>query len=255
MDQKLVSIILVLVVAVVIGGLWYVAQSDEFAPVACTMEAKICPDGSSVGRQGPDCEFAVCPANSARGAVTGTDVANRVVVIRAADGQTYNLNLQPNTTIRDRNDVTLDVDVFLSQVKAGDELKVTGVFDSSNQIIPDVIELIATDVGGDTQGMIAARIDQGASAMDIKIVPRQVLEDSRCPVDVVCVQAGTVRLRAVVTNDGAEESTIFTLNQTIAFGNHDVALVLVEPSRRATVNIAPGEYLFHFAVSQQPQSI
>jgi putative hemolysin len=30
-------------------------------PVACTMEAKICPDGSSVGRQGPECEFAPCP--------------------------------------------------------------------------------------------------------------------------------------------------------------------------------------------------
>lgn len=30
-------------------------------PVACTMEAKICPDGSSVGRSGPKCEFAACP--------------------------------------------------------------------------------------------------------------------------------------------------------------------------------------------------
>lgn len=28
---------------------------------ACTLEAKICPDGSSVGRTGPNCEFAVCP--------------------------------------------------------------------------------------------------------------------------------------------------------------------------------------------------
>ena len=29
--------------------------------VVCTMEAKICPDGSSVGRVGPNCEFAPCP--------------------------------------------------------------------------------------------------------------------------------------------------------------------------------------------------
>lgn len=28
----------------------------------CTMEAKICPDGSSVGRTGANCEFAECPA-------------------------------------------------------------------------------------------------------------------------------------------------------------------------------------------------
>jgi hypothetical protein len=31
-------------------------------PVACTMEAKLCPDGSAVGRSGPNCEFAPCPA-------------------------------------------------------------------------------------------------------------------------------------------------------------------------------------------------
>jgi hypothetical protein len=29
--------------------------------VACTMDAKICPDGSAVGRAGPNCEFAECP--------------------------------------------------------------------------------------------------------------------------------------------------------------------------------------------------
>lgn len=27
---------------------------------ACTMEAKICPDGTSVGREGPSCEFSAC---------------------------------------------------------------------------------------------------------------------------------------------------------------------------------------------------
>lgn len=29
--------------------------------VMCTMDAKMCPDGSFVGRQGPNCEFAACP--------------------------------------------------------------------------------------------------------------------------------------------------------------------------------------------------
>ena len=31
------------------------------SPVACTQEAKQCPDGSFVGRTGPNCEFAKCP--------------------------------------------------------------------------------------------------------------------------------------------------------------------------------------------------
>lgn len=29
--------------------------------IACTMEAKLCPDGSYVGRTGPKCEFTPCP--------------------------------------------------------------------------------------------------------------------------------------------------------------------------------------------------
>jgi len=37
-------------------------NSQTVIPVACTMEAKLCPDGSSVGRTGPKCEFAPCPA-------------------------------------------------------------------------------------------------------------------------------------------------------------------------------------------------
>ena len=31
-------------------------------PRACSAEAKICPNGSAVGRTGPNCEFALCPA-------------------------------------------------------------------------------------------------------------------------------------------------------------------------------------------------
>lgn len=40
------------------------AGSDDPAqPVACTMDAKMCPDGSYVGRVGPNCEFAPCPGS------------------------------------------------------------------------------------------------------------------------------------------------------------------------------------------------
>lgn len=36
-------------------------SGDSDNGIACTMEAKQCPDGSYVGRVGPDCEFAPCP--------------------------------------------------------------------------------------------------------------------------------------------------------------------------------------------------
>ena len=34
---------------------------EPHEPVMCTMDAKLCPDGSYVSRQGPHCEFAPCP--------------------------------------------------------------------------------------------------------------------------------------------------------------------------------------------------
>jgi hypothetical protein len=37
-------------------------EKIDSSPVACTLEAKICPDGSAVGRSGPKCEFAACPS-------------------------------------------------------------------------------------------------------------------------------------------------------------------------------------------------
>lgn len=39
------------------------SQTPSLSPsgVACTMEVKICPDGTSVGRMPPNCEFTECP--------------------------------------------------------------------------------------------------------------------------------------------------------------------------------------------------
>lgn len=40
---------------------YLISSGDEIN--ACTEEAKICPDGSSVVRMGPNCEFSPCPKN------------------------------------------------------------------------------------------------------------------------------------------------------------------------------------------------
>lgn len=61
MKKFLIGLVLVLVI-VIIGLVVYSQQPKVVQPVACTEEAKLCPDGvTSVGRQGPNCEFALCP--------------------------------------------------------------------------------------------------------------------------------------------------------------------------------------------------
>lgn len=42
------------------------ASAPDTPSSGCTEEAKVCPDGSSVGREGPDCEFAACPGEATK---------------------------------------------------------------------------------------------------------------------------------------------------------------------------------------------
>ena len=46
-------------IAFLVGG--FILGNKNSIKTACTLEAKICPDGSSFGRTGPKCEFAACP--------------------------------------------------------------------------------------------------------------------------------------------------------------------------------------------------
>lgn len=65
-------VIFALLIAGLVGAYTFGKKNMTPAPtptpeaVACTMEAKLCPDGvTSVGRQGPKCEFAACPTTTA----------------------------------------------------------------------------------------------------------------------------------------------------------------------------------------------
>lgn len=64
--KKVIFIIIALILIIIAGFLlWYrfinPKNITSIKPMACTQEAKICPDGSSVSRTGPNCEFAPCP--------------------------------------------------------------------------------------------------------------------------------------------------------------------------------------------------
>jgi len=62
MKKFLIGLVIVFVI-VAIGLVVYYQQ--KMSVTACTKEAKVCPDGSAVGRQGPNCEFAECPVAQA----------------------------------------------------------------------------------------------------------------------------------------------------------------------------------------------
>ncbi|MEK7601421.1 MAG: peptidoglycan-binding protein [Patescibacteria group bacterium] len=47
--------------------------------IACTMEAKICPDGTAVGRTGANCEFAACPGTGVKSLPPICPIFNRTL--------------------------------------------------------------------------------------------------------------------------------------------------------------------------------
>ncbi len=132
-------------------------------PVACTMEAKVCPDGSYVGRSGPKCEFAACPE------------------------------------------------------AAGDTIPSVGL---------------------------------GATVQieSIRITPLSVVEDSRCPSDVVCIQAGTVRVSVRLDTEGQQTTTTLKLNEKASFAGRTVQLIKVLPEKNSKTSTEPSDYRFTFNV-------
>ena len=69
MMQNKNFILVFVIVVFIFGGLLYIYNPDpveyenpkNIEPIACTMDAKLCPDGSYVGRIPPDCQFEACP--------------------------------------------------------------------------------------------------------------------------------------------------------------------------------------------------
>ena len=126
MSKSLYILLALLVLAAGLGGvLYYTNKSNSISKppggVACTMEAKLCPDGSAVGRFGPNCEFAPCPNAPETGIIKGKvevgpicpvervgvpcpvppeAYTSREVVLYAADGTTVikRMNFAPDGT-------------------------------------------------------------------------------------------------------------------------------------------------------------
>jgi len=78
------KIIIFILSVLTLGGIFiyfYRPYSDTTnQAVVCTMDAKLCPDGSYVGRTGPKCEFSECPSNSKKDLiVVDTPIENTLV--------------------------------------------------------------------------------------------------------------------------------------------------------------------------------
>ncbi|MHA2066116.1 MAG: hypothetical protein ACXABY_17230 [Candidatus Thorarchaeota archaeon] len=81
-------------------------------------------------------------------------------------------------------------------------------------------------------------------------------EDSRCPVDVVCVWAGQTRVKLNVGKAGMDEATIEIRSANGSFSDNEgnaysVQVIKVEPAPRSNRTIALTEYVVTLKISKQ----
>lgn len=181
MKKNILSTIIIVLVLLIAGSL-LIAQNkqSEFADdtnskpnqegeaTFCTMDAMMCPDGSYVGRTGPNCEF-VCPAAES--------------------------SVDPNS----------------AEMKIGESRTVNGV--------------------------------------NIKV--NKIMEESRCPIDAVCIQAGKF-VANVTLSAGATTKTLDITEGGAAttLGSAKITLVRAQPMPMASPPTLPGNYRLFFKVEK-----
>lgn len=107
---------------------------------------------------------------------------------------------------------------------------------------------IVTPASGDT---VTVSLGKSGGVNGVTITPREVLEDSRCPTDVQCIQAGRVRLRATLAAGMGTADQTFIVGEPITTEAEAVTLLAVVPAKVSTKQIAPSEYRFTFKVVKQ----
>jgi hypothetical protein len=104
-----------------------------------------------------------------------------------------------------------------------------------------------TALAGGTEALEVA-LHQGAWGGEVYIEPLEIAEESRCAIDVVCIQAGTVRLRAMVKIEDREMEHIFELGRAVVIEDYEMGLSSVLPAPRAGEAIDPNDYRFYFSI-------
>ncbi len=179
MKTKIVITIIIIIFALISLSISLIINPQQ-KKVACTEEAKICPDGSSVGRVGPKCEFDECPKVATQTNVIGTTTQNTNIVI-------------PNIS---------------KTTKLNKKITISGV----------------------------------------SITPIELISDSRCPVDVQCVWAGTVYVKVKIEFGASIQESRIGLGNSVRFLNTGVELKNVFPQPYAGVSIKPENYYFEFNI-------
>jgi hypothetical protein len=89
----------------------------------------------------------------------------------------------------------------------------------------------------------------------LTVTPLAIVEDSRCPKNVVCVWAGTVRTKVALERDGSQTTVMVGLGQPAAAAGAWLHLDAACPYRaHPEPRITAAEYRLSFTLSPGPEA-
>ncbi len=235
MSKKIVISLLVVLV-IVIGILYYRKGTPTDEQIACTMDALMCPDGSGVGRSGPDCAFLACPAQES---FTGE-------LQQAVGGEFQLIVPSPDATTQEVTYV-LPLEIRVSnalQDFIGKRVVVYGVFSTGNTYVVETLRE-ATDTDA-TVGTVS--LGETKLINRVRITLNEITQDSRCPIDAVCIQAGSVTASVTLQSDTDQETVEITEGASIAFDVFRISILSVAPARMASQPFDETAYQIVFKV-------
>jgi hypothetical protein len=95
-----------------------------------------------------------------------------------------------------------------------------------------------------------SKIGQKLLINGVWVTPLHVTYDGRCPVDVKCIQAGTVDLGILLQSENLSQNFILSLGKSIVFAGKTITFSSVSPKKVSTKTIGEAEYRFVITVKK-----
>ncbi len=100
-------------------------------------------------------------------------------------------------------------------------------------------------------GTVTLSLGQSAKFPDVTITPISITQDSRCPVDVQCIQAGTVSVSVRISSPSSTDTQTITLGKAYTLPAGTITLTSVTPSKNSKTSISDASYRLTFDVEKR----
>lgn len=98
---------------------------------------------------------------------------------------------------------------------------------------------------------ITASIGQPVVAGKLTLTVLSIVEESRCPSDVQCIQAGRVRAEVKIVSPTETSTNVIEPSTTVAVDGYSVSLVSVQPYPNTKIPLTTADYRLNFVISSR----